>query len=77
NKIYKALKKGGIFYSSFKYGNGEEIRNGRFFNNYDESSLCELLKNHQYFSILEIKITRDVRKGREDEKWLNVVLKKE
>ncbi|KYO64108.1 class I SAM-dependent methyltransferase [Thermovenabulum gondwanense] len=77
NKIYSALKKGRIFYSSFKYGNGEEIRNGRFFNNYDEKSFNELLKNHPYFTLLEMKVTGDVRKGRENEKWLNVVLRKE
>lgn len=29
-KIYLALKKNGIFYSSYKYGNTEEFRNGRF-----------------------------------------------
>lgn len=75
-KIYLALKKSGVFYSSYKYGNKEEIRNGRFFNNYDKKSFNELLKNHPYFSILEMKITFDVRKGRENEKWLNVVLRK-
>ncbi len=75
-KIYLALKKSGVFYPSYKYGNKEEIRNGRFFNNYDKKSFNELLKNHPYFSILEMKITFDVRKGRENEKWLNVVLRK-
>lgn len=76
-KIYFALKKGGVFYSSYKYGNKEEIRNGRFFNNYDEISFNELLKNHPYFTLLEMKVTSDVREGRENEKWLNVVLRKE
>jgi len=75
-KIYLALKKGGVFYSSYKYGNKEEIRNGRFFNNYDELSFNELLKKHPYFALLEMKVTYDVRKGRENEKWLNVVLRK-
>lgn len=75
-KIYLALKKGGVFYSSYKYGNKEEIKDGRFFNNYDELSFNELLKNHPYFALLEMKVTYDVRKGRENEKWLNVVLKK-
>ncbi|AZT89213.1 class I SAM-dependent methyltransferase [Caldicellulosiruptor changbaiensis] len=75
-KIYLALKKNGIFYSSYKYGNTEEFRNGRFFNNYDESSFMALLKNHPYFELLEMKTTNDVRKGRENEKWLNVILKK-
>jgi len=75
-KIHLALKKGGVFYSSYKYGNKEEIRDGRFFNNYDELSFNQLLKNHPYFVLLEMKVTYDVRKGRENEKWLNVVLRK-
>jgi len=76
NKIYYALKKGGVFYSSYKYGNQEEVKNGRFFNNYDELSFNELLKKHHYFVPLEMKVTCDVRMGKENEKWLNVVLKK-
>lgn len=75
-KIYFALKKGGIFYSSYKYGNKEEMKNGRFFNSYDEQAFRKLIKNHTYFVILEMKVTYDVRKGRDNEKWLNVVLKK-
>jgi len=75
-KIYLALKKSGVFYSSYKYGDKEEIKNGRFFNSYDELSFSELLKNHPYFALLEMKVTYDVRKERENEKWLNVLLKK-
>lgn len=75
-KVYIALKKGGVFYSSYKYGNREEIKNGRFFNNYDEPLFKELLKKHPYFVLMEMKVTHDVRIGRENEKWLNVVLRK-
>lgn len=75
-KVYIALKKGGVFYSSYKYGNREEIKNGRFFNNYDEPLFKELLKKHPYFVLMEMKVTNDVRIGRENEKWLNVVLRK-
>lgn len=75
-KVYIALKKGGVFYSSYKYGNREEIENGRFFNNYDEPLFKELLKKHPYFVLMEMKVTNDVRIGRENEKWLNVVLRK-
>ncbi|MDN5332318.1 MAG: hypothetical protein PWP45_1543 [Tepidanaerobacteraceae bacterium] len=62
----------GYFILPIKYGNKEEIGNGRFFNYYDESSFGELLKRHPYFSLIEMKVTSDVRKGRENEKWLNV-----
>lgn len=76
-KIYHALKPNGVLYSSFKYGDKEEYRDdGRFFNYYDEKSFSELIKKLGYFDILEILITNDVRKGKENEKWLNVIVKK-
>lgn len=76
-KIYRALKPNGVFYASFKYGDKEEYRDdGRFFNYYDEKSFSELIKKLGYFDILEILITNDVRKGKENEKWLNVIVKK-
>ncbi|AEM74824.1 LOW QUALITY PROTEIN: Methyltransferase type 11 [Caldicellulosiruptor acetigenus 6A] len=76
-KIYRALKLNGVLYSSFKYGDKEEYRcDGRFFNYYDEKSFNELIKKLGYFDILEILITNDVRKDRENEKWLNVIVKK-
>lgn len=76
-KIYRALKPNGVLYSSFKYGDKEEYRDdGRFFNYYDEKSFSELIKKLGYFDILEILITNDVRKGKENEKWLNVIVKK-
>lgn len=76
-KIYRALKPNGVLYASFKYGDKEEYRyDGRFFNYYDEKSFSELIKKLGYFDILEISITNDVRKGKENEKWLNVIVKK-
>lgn len=76
-KIHRALKPNGVLYASFKYGDKEEYRDdGRFFNYYDEKSFSELIKKLGYFDILEILITNDVRKGKENEKWLNVILKK-
>ncbi len=35
SRFYKALKPGGIMYASFKYGNKEEHRLGRFFSDYN------------------------------------------
>lgn len=37
------LKVGGIFYCSFKYGQGEVARDGRHFTNLDEAALSELI----------------------------------
>ena len=74
NRCYKSLKKNGIMYCSFKYGNFEGIRRERFFVDLNEELLKEYIKNTG-FIIKEFLITKDVRPDRE-ESWLNVILKK-
>ena len=74
--IRDALLPSGIFYTSFKYGNFEGVRNGRYFTDLTESSFAELINEVTGFEIIEEWITSDVRPGREEEKWLNVILKK-
>ena len=61
-------------YCSFKYGEFEGERNGRFFTDLNEESLNELI-NNTGFKVLETSISLDVRVDR-NEKWLNVVLSK-
>lgn len=75
-KIWTALKDNGIFYTSFKYGTFEGERNGRYFTDMTEKSLSALLTKVRGFNIEEQWITSDVRPGREEEKWLNVILRK-
>ena len=74
--IKDALLPAGIFYTSFKYGNFEGERNGRYFTDLTESSFAELINEVTGFEIVEEWITSDVRPGREEEKWLNVILRK-
>jgi SAM-dependent methyltransferase len=76
NKIHNALKVKGILYTSFKYGDYEGMRNGRYFTDFTKERLDSLLKYTLPFEILEQFITNDVRPDRENEKWLNVILKK-
>ena len=76
SNIKEALLPSGIFYTSFKYGNFEGERNGRYFTDFTESSFEELINDVGGFEIIEEWITGDVRPGREAEKWLNVILKK-
>lgn len=76
NKIARALKDNGVLFASFKLGDKEEFRNGRFFNFYNEASFSELISNHKYFNIEETLITSDVREGRAEEKWFSVILRK-
>ena len=72
-KIRDALKPGGVLYCSFKYGDFCGERNGRYFTNLDENGLEELIGGIAGLSLLEIKITGDVREGRRDELWINAV----
>lgn len=76
NKLHTALKDGGILYSSFKYGDFEGIKNGRYFTNFTEESFKTLLENTKGFEILDMWVTGDVREGRNDERWLNVFMRK-
>ena len=75
-KIWTSLKENGILYTSFKYGDFEGERNGRYFTDFTEETFAELLEKSADFEIIETWITGDVRPGRESEKWLNVLLKK-
>lgn len=72
-KIAKALKPGGFFYASFKYGDFEGERNGRYFTDLDEKRLAALLKPVKELKIVETFVTGDVREGRDGEKWLNLI----
>ncbi len=75
-KIHVALKADGIFYTSFKYGNFEGERNGRYFIDFTEESFTKFIQKLGFFDIIETWITGDARPGRENEKWLNVILRK-
>ena len=72
SKIEKSLKNGGHFYCSFKYGDFEGERNGRFFNDYTEESTKQLFAKFSTFGLVDMWITSDARPDR-DEKWVNCV----
>lgn len=71
-KMKRALKDNGILYASFKYGDGEVVKQGRYFSNYDERTLTKLMQDAGY-EILELFVTEDVREDRSGEKWMNVI----
>ena len=75
-RISHALKRGGFFYASFKYGVFEGERNGRYFTDLDEAGFANMIAGFPEFEIVETRITSDVRPGRAEEKWLNVVVRK-
>ena len=74
--LSKALTPGGAFYVSFKYGTFEGERNGRHFTDFTPEDFSEFLKNIPELSVAEYWVTGDVRPGRGDERWLNIVLQR-
>lgn len=77
SKVSAALKPGGILYASFKYGTGEHFHNGRFFNNYTEADLPTLLTPETRLTLLEYRITGDVRPECAGQRWLSFIAKKQ
>lgn len=73
-ELGKALRPGGVMYASFKYGEFEGERNGRFFTDFTPEGFREFMKDIPEFEIEECWVTGDVRPGRRDERWLNLIL---
>lgn len=76
-KMIRALKAGGHIYSSFKYGEFEGFRGERYFTDFTEKSFEEFVKGCSGIRIVDEWVAPDVRPGRGDEKWLNIILQKE
>lgn len=76
HKMHQALKTNGIIYTSFKYGTFEGERNGRYFTDFTEVMFEKFAKQISGLQIEKMWITGDVREGRGDERWLNILLRK-
>ena len=74
--VARTLKNDGYFYASFKYGEFEGEREGRFFNDFTEDSFQSLLTTIPHLMIIETEVTTDVIPGRENVSWLNIIMKK-
>lgn len=75
-KMLAALKPNGFIYTSFKYGRFSGVRNERYFTNMDEDLFLKFSRAYTDLKIEELWVTADVRPGRRDEKWLNLILRK-
>lgn len=74
-QLAKALKPGGVWYLSFKYGSGEREKDGRRFTDMDEAGLEEVLSGLSGIEVMECWQTHDQRPERDDS-WINLVLSK-
>jgi len=74
-KISNALKTGGVLYASFKYGSYEGMRDGRYFTDFTEESMGNLMDEVPSLLIVDTWITNDVRPERE-ERWINTLARR-
>lgn len=74
-RLARALKPGGVWYLSFKYGVGEREKEGRHFTDLNEAGLEAVVAAVPQVSIIEQWTTQDKRPDR-DEVWLNALLRK-
>lgn len=74
--IARALKSDGIAYMSFKWGDEETVdEHGRFFSNYTDESLQDLIDKNTDFTVMEIWTDiKPLRDGKQ--KWVNALVKK-
>jgi len=75
-RMVTALKDDGVIYTSFKYSNFEGERNGRYFTDMTEEAFLNLIDDILNVKVIEMWKTVDVRPGRGDEQWLNIILRK-
>ena len=76
-RMAKATKDNGVIYASFKYGEWEGTRGGRYFTYLTENSFLELLATVSQLKVEQIWVTNDVRAERGEERWLNIILRKQ
>jgi SAM-dependent methyltransferase len=75
-RISRSLKPGGHLYVSFKYGTFEGERNGRYFTDLTEDRLAGIISHHEELELKEMAISNDVREDRQNEKWINAIIRK-
>lgn len=71
-RLKKLLKPGGVLYASFKKGEGDRTKGGRYFQDMTEEKLKDLFETAG-LTVLESYESTDVREDRKEEKWVNVV----
>nr|MCR4658411.1 SAM-dependent methyltransferase [Lachnospiraceae bacterium] len=57
-------------------GNFEGYRNDRYFTDFTQETFHGFIEEFHEITITEEWVSSDVRPGRSDKKWLNIILKK-
>ena len=75
SKVVNSLKTNGVLYMSFRYGDFEGDRDGRFFKDYRSKMLKELISKHENLEIIEIQKCEDLRLE-SDIVWIYALVRK-
>ena len=75
NKIKDALLPNGVVYMSFKYGDFEGEKLGRFFLDLNEEKFEEIFQKTSGLEIIKVWQSEDTRREK-DVLWLNVLLRR-
>jgi SAM-dependent methyltransferase len=78
SKFIRALKRHGLWFMSFKLGEGERKDNfERHFTNFTEARYRDFIAQFPELEIEKLIITDDGRPGHDGEQWLNAILRKD
>ncbi len=74
-KIAAALKPGGVLFTSFKYGDFEGMRGGRFYSDFTDESLKQFFQKIPELRIFFLWMNKDSRPDHE-EHWVNILARR-
>lgn len=75
SKVIRGLKKDGVLYMTFRYGEFEGMEGERYYTNYRTKELKELIAGYNELELIEIKKYEDVRPER-DTLWIHAFVRK-
>jgi len=73
-ELCSALNPDGVMYASFKYGEGDRAKDGRWFTDLTEHTMKQIVATIERCELQDCWVTDDQRPGRAD-KWLNATVR--
>ena len=75
-RLCAGLKENGILYASFKYGNFEGVRDGRYYTDFNEEKTERLLREVPGLQLEKQWVSMDALPGRDGVRWMNFLGRK-